>query len=266
MNPVKHLLLSNDDGINAPGLAALHEAVSDMGKISVVAPEAEQSAIGHAITIAFPILAKPHEPAQGPRGFAVTGTPADCIKLAVNVLLKEKPDLVLSGINLGSNVGVSVIYSGTISAATEGLLMGIPSMAISLCGSNHPLHWDTAAAVARCMLTKIISNGLPPATLLNVNVPNKPLSDLRGFAVTRMGQSRFIEKFERRVDPRGNEYFWLDGNLKLLENAEQTDILAIQEGFVSITPIGLDRTRHNAIPTIESWNLKLQNIKQEATP
>jgi 5'-nucleotidase len=254
---MKRLLLSNDDGIHAPGLAALHDAVRDLGQVDVVAPDAEQSAVGHAITIADPIRARRHEAAAGFSGVAVTGTPADCVKLAVTVLLKDKPDLVLSGINLGPNVGISVIYSGTVSAATEGTIMGIPSLAISLGGYEPPLHWDTAAAVARRVAQKVLSDGLPPDTLLNVNVPNRPLADLRGFAVTRMGQSRFIEIFDRRVNPRGDEYFWLDGKLELLGDTSRTDVVALQEGYVSLTPIGFDLTRHAAIPALETWNLAL---------
>lgn len=251
------ILLSNDDGIHAPGLAALHQALRNLGELHVIAPASEQSAVGHAITISDPIRARHQQTTAGFEGIAVTGTPADCVKLAVAVLLKKQPSLVMSGINLGPNAGISVIYSGTVSAATEGTIMGIPSVAVSLGGYTPPLHWDTAAHVANRIARKVLSDGLPPATLLNVNVPNLPLDELRGLQVTRMGQSRFIEIFDRRITPRGDEYFWLDGDMELRGDANQTDLLALQEGYVSITPIGFDLTRHDALPAIEAWNLGL---------
>jgi len=250
------ILLSNDDGIYAEGIMALHRAVRDLGEVVVVAPHAEQSAVGHAITISDPIKIKTIRRENGFEGYAVVGTPADCVKLAVSVLLDKPPDLVISGINLGPNAGISVIYSGTVSAATEGTILGIPSMAVSVDTLVDPL-WETAERVARRLAQEILKRGLPPGTLLNVNVPNRPVSDLKGFAVTRMGRSRFVEVFHQRVTPRGDTYYWLDGELHQLGDIDGTDFQALDQGYVSLTPIGFDLTSHAFLPELRQWNLGL---------
>jgi 5'-nucleotidase len=251
----KRILISNDDGIHSPGIQALYEAVKDLGDVIVVAPAGEQSAVGHAITLSDPIKARPIARPDGFHGFAVGGTPADCVKLAVCALLPEKPDLILSGINLGPNTGISVIYSGTVSAATEGAILGIPSVAISL-GSYQTPRWETAARVARQVAQQVLRGGLPPDTLLNVNVPNLPAKSVRGYRTTRMGRSRFVEKFDRRTDPQGNVYYWMDGDLELLGDEDGTDIIAVREGYVSLTPIWFDLTHRAALPAVKKWNLK----------
>ena len=248
------VLLSNDDGIYAPGLAALHEALCDVADVSVVAPQAESSAVGHAITIYNPLKTKEVYRNGSFFGYAVDGTPADCVKLAVSALLPEPPDFVISGINLGPNVGISVIYSGTVSAATEGTILGIPSMAISLSTFTEPI-WDTAKWVARQMLERLAEHGLPEGTLLNVNVPNIPQSLVKGTRVTRMGRSRFVETFERRTDPRGNTYYWMDGEIKLLEDPAETDMNAVADGYISLSPLGFDLTHYAALPHLEKWQL-----------
>lgn len=237
------ILLSNDDGIFAPGIGALYNAIRDLGEVHVVAPHAEQSAVGHAITLSNPIKCKPVERDGHFFGYAVGGTPADCVKLAVYGLLPKRPDLVVSGINLGPNAGISVIYSGTVSAATEGTIIGIPSMAISLATFKDPI-WDTPARVARDLVPKLARRGLPPETLLNVNVPNLPFEKIKGYRVTTMGRSRFVEVFHRRTDPRNNVYYWMDGDMELLGDGNGTDIRALEEGYVSLTPIWFDLTHH----------------------
>ena len=239
------LLICNDDGIHAPGIQALHEAVHDLGETHVVAPAAEQSAVGHAITLSNPIKCRPVEKAGKFFGHAVGGTPADCVKLAITDLVKPPPDLLISGINLGPNAGISVIYSGTVSAATEGTILGIPSMAVSLNSFTEPL-WATAARVARDLAQKVLQRGLPPETLLNVNVPNIPFEQIKGYQVTRMGRSRYNEVFHRRTDPRGNVYYWMDGEIELLGDGQGTDIRALEDGYVSLTPIWFDLT-HQAV-------------------
>ncbi len=246
------LLLSNDDGIHAPGLAALYEALRDMAEVHIVAPEYERSAVGHAITIYDPLKTKKVYKDGAFFGYAVDGTPADCVKLALGALLPEPPDFVISGINLGPNAGISVLYSGTVSAATEGTILGIPSMAISLATFKDPV-WDTAKRVAREMVARLQSDGLPQETLLNVNVPNIPLDKLQGTRITRMGRSRYIETFERRTDPRGRAYYWMDGEMALLEDPADTDLQALDDGYVSLTPLGFDLTRHAALPHFEKW-------------
>jgi 5'-nucleotidase len=237
------ILLSNDDGIYSPGLEALYLSVKDLGEVIIAAPDSQMSAVGHAITISDPIKVSEVTTPGGLKGFAIGGTPADCVKLAVEALLDRPPDLVISGINLGPNAGISVIYSGTVSAATEGTILGIPSMAISINTFKDPL-WDTAAKVARTIAAKIISDGLPRDTLINVNVPNIPFDNLQGMSITTMGRSQFKEVFHRRTDPRGNVYYWMDGEMELAPGQTGTDVQALDADFVSITPLCFDLTHH----------------------
>ena len=248
------ILICNDDGIYAPGIMALYEAVAGLGDLTVVAPEFEQSAVGHAITIADPIKIREISRSGGFSGYAVSGTPADCVKLAVTELLPDKPDMVISGINLGPNVGISVIYSGTVSGATEGAILGIPSMAISVASFKNP-QWTTAARVARQMARHVLEHGLPPDTLLNVNVPNRPPESIRGFRVTRMGRSRFAEVFHRRVNPRGDTYYWLDGELQMLGDVHGTDVQAVDDNYISLTPIWFDLSNAAAMEELRGWRL-----------
>lgn len=248
------ILICNDDGIYAPGIMALYEALSELGELTVVAPEFEQSAVGHAITIADPIKIRKISRSGGFTGFAVSGTPADCVKLAVTELLPEKPDMVVSGINLGSNVGISVIYSGTVSGATEGTILGIPSIAISLASFKNP-QWATAASVARQIARHVLEHGLPADTLLNVNVPNRHPESIRGFQVTRMGHSRFAEIFHRRANPRGDTYYWLDGELQMLGDANGTDVQAVNDNLISLTPIWFDLSNTAAMDELRGWRL-----------
>jgi 5'-nucleotidase len=251
----KLILISNDDGIYAPGIKALYEVASSFGAVSVVAPASEQSAVGHAITISDPIKIKKIERNSIFSGFAVTGTPADCVKLAVKVLLEKKPDMVISGINLGPNTGISVIYSGTVSAATEGTILGIPSIAISL-GSFTSPEWETAKYAAKLIIEKAVKYGLPADVLLNVNVPNISIAELKGIKITRMGSSRFEEIFHQRSNPAGDIYYWLDGELKIIGDSSGTDIEALHDGYISITPISYDLTNYSAIATIQERFLK----------
>ncbi|MEM7393960.1 MAG: 5'/3'-nucleotidase SurE, partial [Verrucomicrobiota bacterium] len=206
-----NILLSNDDGIHARGIRVLRNALSDLGNQHVVAPHEEQSAVGHAITIFDPIrMTRVHEGDEF-IGCAIHGTPADCVKVGLGEILKdEPPSIVFSGINLGPNTGVSVLYSGTVSAATEAAIHSVPSVAFSINTYVEP-EWDTAGRIAREVAEKSLANPLPDRTLLNVNIPNLPYAALKGYAITRMARSRWIENFHKRTDPRKNEYFWLDG-------------------------------------------------------
>ena len=252
------ILLSNDDGIQAAGIHALHDAVKDLGDIHVVAPDGERSAINHGITLTKPLHTRSFPPGGPHFGTAVSGTPADCVKLAVSLLLEPKPDLILSGINLGPNAGISVLYSGTVSAATEGPIMGIPSMALSLDTFSEP-NWDTAARVSRHLVEQVVSGKLriAPGIFWNVNIPNRPYEKLAGLRVTRMGSSRFVEKYERRDDPWGNPYYWMTGELYELGDMKGTDLEALRQGFVSLSPIGLDHTEHAAIDALAAQPPKL---------
>ena len=243
-NPVR-ILLCNDDGIHAPGISILHQAVSGFGELRVVAPDVERSAAGHAITLADPIKSTPVEKDGVFFGDAIGGTPADCIKLAVCALMKNAPpDLILSGINLGSNTGISVLYSGTVSAATEGVILGIPGVAFSLCTYVDP-QWGMAGRIVAELTEKIIQKPPPPGVLLNINLPNLSYEELKGIKVTRMGRSRFIEEFHKRLDPRGRTYYWLDGALEVHDEGDDIDIHAVRDGYVSITPIQLDLTAYD---------------------
>ncbi|MDD5483600.1 MAG: 5'/3'-nucleotidase SurE [Kiritimatiellae bacterium] len=250
------ILVSNDDGFHAPGLTALYRAAAGLGKAIVVAPAAEQSGVGHAITVFNPLKVRKHKFDGKHAGYSVNGTPADCVKIACGVLLRRRPALVVSGVNLGPNVGISVIYSGTVSAAAEGAILGVPSMAVSLDTFKNP-RWDTAARIARLLAGEIMRRGLPPATMLNVNIPNLPLKKIKGLAITRMGRSRFAEVFHRRIMPRGGDYYWLDGVLEPQENLQGTDIQAVKQGYVSITPVTFDLTNRAVLPELAKWDLKL---------
>ncbi len=256
------LLLCNDDGIHAPGISVLHRAVKKLGKLRVVAPDVERSAAGHAITLSEPIKLTPTEKDGTFFGDAIGGTPADCMKLAICALMKDAPpDLVLSGINLGSNTGISVIYSGTVAAAREGAILGIPSIAFSLCTYTEP-EWEMAERIVQDLTKKLIANPPPPGILLNINMPNLPYSKIKGIKVTRMGRSRFIEEFHRREDPRGRIYYWLDGVLDVLDEGDDIDIHAVRDGYISITPIKLDLTAHEHLQhfqALEEWQSPLGN-------
>lgn len=240
------ILLTNDDGIFAPGIGVLADALKGLGSLTVVAPDTERSAVGHAITLSDPLKTREVHRNGELFGYAVSGTPADCVKLAACALLDEPPDLVVSGINLGSNAGISIIYSGTVSAATEGTILGIPSLALSLATFTNP-QWDSAGKAARILAEYVIRSPLPRGVLLNVNIPNLAWGEIRGFRPTRMGASRFIETFDRRQDPRGNLYYWMDGYLEALPPVENTDLTALDDGYISLTPISFDLTDRTAL-------------------
>ncbi|NCC51656.1 MAG: 5'/3'-nucleotidase SurE [Spartobacteria bacterium] len=248
------ILISNDDGIYADGIMALYQAVKDLGDVTIVAPDTQRSAVGHAITLSDPIKSREIHREDGFKGYAVSGTPADCVKLAVCGLMDAPPDLVISGINLGPNAGISIIYSGTVSAATEGNILGIPSIAVSLGTFSDPI-WETGIHYARESVLLAQKNGIPAGCLVNVNVPNIPRELIKGIKLTRMGSSRFVETFDRRTDPAGNVYFWMDGDLEPMGDTEGSDLIALEQGYVSITPIGLDLTHHEALQQMQGhWD------------
>jgi 5'-nucleotidase len=243
--------------VQSPGLHALACALSQLGEVTVCAPEAEQSAVGHSITTRVPLRLQPVALDGLEHAYCVNGTPADAVKLAVGWLRAEDPpDLVVSGINLGPNPATNVIYSGTVSAATEACILGIPSIAISLATFVDPL-WETAAGVAVRIARAVLERGLPPRTLLNVNVPNRPPEQVRGARLTRQGDSSFVDSLEERVDPRGQRYYWLAGSYQMTDTDPTTDALALEEGWVSVTPLGLDLTAHHAFAELSRWSWDL---------
>jgi 5'-nucleotidase len=209
----------------------------------VVAPDAERSAVGHAITTLTPLRVKEYRRGRALLGYATNGTPADCVKLGVSAIFEGRPDVVVSGINLGSNTATNVIYSGTVSAATEARILGIPSVAVSLGTFTNP-QWSYAATVGRRVAAHVLEHGLPSKVLLNVNVPNLPRSAIKGIRVTRQGDSVFEESYELRTDPRGQPYYWLAGTFRLRDDDPETDAWAIANGYVSITPVTFDLTAH----------------------
>jgi 5'-nucleotidase len=224
--------------------------------VTVVAPDAERSAVGHAITTLLPLRVKEFRRGRQMLGYAVDGTPADCVKIGVGPLFHGGVDLVVSGINLGSNTATNVIYSGTVSAATEARILGIPSIAISLDALVEP-RWSYAASLGRRVAAVVLARGLPERVLLNVNVPNLPRSGIKGIKVTRQGNSAYVEDFAIREDPRRQPYYWLAGSYENQDQDPETDSWALANGFVSITPISYDLTAHQAIPEIASWPWRL---------
>lgn len=248
---VMKILLTNDDGIYAPGLFALYQALKTDYQIHIVAPESEMSAVGHAITLLSPIRVKSVRRSGKFYGFAVNGTPADCVKIACQELLDGPPDMVLSGINVGANVGVNILYSGTVSAATEGAFLGIPSAAISLNTLKHP-EFAFAAQFSKKIIQFVRENGLGDGVALNVNIPAVPPEDIKGVCLTRQGTSRFKERFEKRNDPRGNVYYWLTGE-KFIENGNpQNDSVALRKKMITITPIHYDLTAERELERLRS--------------
>jgi 5'-nucleotidase len=250
--------LTNDDGIHAPGLMALYAELSRDHDVTVVAPESEMSAVGHAITLRSPLRVQEIHKNGTFFGYGVTGTPADCVKIAVQELLKTPPDIILSGINLGANVGVNVLYSGTVSAATEGAFLGIQSAAISLDTRKDP-DFTVAASFSRKIIKFISESGLGNGIALNVNVPAIPADMIKGVAITRQGVGRFRERYERRIDPRGNVYYWLTGETRVEEEREDSDARALADGMIAITPISFDLTCLKEIDRLKksAWTLNL---------
>jgi 5'-nucleotidase len=241
---VTRILVTNDDGITSPGLHALYVALSELGEVTIVAPDAEQSAVGHAITTITPLRFKEVELADGIAGYAVKGTPADSVRLAILTICQTPPDLVVSGINLGPNTATNVIYSGTVSAATEARILHVPSIAVSLATFKDPI-WKTAAQYARDLAAEVLAHGLPDKVLLNINVPNVPLDKVKGVRVTRQGNSGYKERYETRADPRGVPYYWQAGTYSMTDVEEDTDALAVDRGYVSVTPVSFDLTAYD---------------------
>jgi len=244
-------LLTNDDGIYARGLTALYRELSKDAECIIVAPEIEQSAVGHAITISRPLMVRKARKNGSFLGYAVAGTPADCVKIGISELAGGPVDLVVSGINLGANVGINVLYSGTVSAATEAAIQGIPSLAISL-DTHREADFSTAARFARRMAAFILETPLPQVAL-NVNVPAIPEEEIRGVVVAKQGRARLMESFERRIDPRENIYYWLAGETELpLHEDEESDGSCLKRGMITITPIYYDLTRHDLLDDLKA--------------
>jgi 5'-nucleotidase len=249
----KTILVTNDDGLAAEGLSALVRSLSGLGRVIIVAPDQEQSASSHAITLDKPLRIKEHAPSR----FGVSGTPTDCVLLAIHGILERKPDLIVSGINHGPNMGEDVTYSGTVAAAIEGCILGIASMAISL-ASWEAAQFDGAAAAASQLARAMLEMGGTRARLWNVNVPAVPRSEIKGIRVTKLGSRVYNDIIIKKKDPRGKDYFWIGGAEPGWSAGDNTDFAAVSAGYISVTPLRLDFTDYDGIVELEerglAWN------------
>ena len=243
-----HILLSNDDGYEAPGIRCLASVLAKHATVTVVAPDRNRSGASNSLTLDDPIRA--HTMPDGV--VRVNGTPTDCVHLAITGLLTKEPDIVISGINAGANLGDDVLYSGTVAAAMEGRFLGLPAMAVSMLGMN-PTHYDTAAEVVRRMLMRLSECPLPSDTILNINVPDRPYADLAGIQTTRLGHRHKAEPVIKAKDPRGRDMYWVGPPGEEREEGPGTDFYAVRAGYASVTPLQVDLTRHNAIPDLSNW-------------
>jgi 5'-nucleotidase len=251
-----HILVTNDDGITAPGLLALVQEMRTLGQVSVLAPDHNWSASGHVKTLDRPLRVKEVRLADGTPALTSDGAPSDCVALAVHGFLPQEVDLVVSGINPYANIGHDVTYSGTVTAAMEAVIWGVPGVAVSLDSpENHlgALDYGPAARIARRIAQAVIQRGLPAGTLLNVNVPHLPEEEIKGLRVTRQGLRVYHNKLDRRQDPRGHPCYWISGDAPTGIPEEGTDVGALAEGHVSITPLQLDLTAHRALRDLKSW-------------
>lgn len=243
------ILLTNDDGIYARGLESLVRVLKKKYSLWVVAPESEQSAVGHALTLTQPLRVKKIYKNGSFFGYGVNGTPADCVKIALHELIAPPPRFLISGINLGPNVGVNVIYSGTVSAATEGTMMGLTSMAVSI-DSYKTRKFETAALITASLLELLIKTPLPRGVSLNVNIPDLPPSEIKGIRLAKQGTFRFVERFERRIDPRENVYYWQTGIQSPTDESFDNDQALLSTGYVTLTPIGYDLTHYPSLTNL----------------
>ena len=248
------VLVTNDDGISAPGIRTLIAIMSEIAEVVVVAPDKPQSAMGHAITVNSTLtLNKTSKENDAILEYECSGTPADCVKMAVSVVLKRKPDLCVSGINHGSNSSINVIYSGTMSAAIEAGMDGIPAIGFSLCDFSWNANFEATKKYIKNIVEQVLKNGLPLGTVLNVNFPNISEKEIKGIKICRQAKAVYEENFDKRTSPFGKEYYWLSGSFVNLDKGEDTDEWALANNYVSIVPIQFDLTAHHAISFLNSW-------------
>lgn len=257
--PAKHkpsILVTNDDGVYAPGLHALVAAMHRIGQVVVVAPDKPQSGMGHAITLNEPLRLKKTDIFSGIEAYACTGTPVDCVKLAKDKILHHKPDLCVSGINHGSNSSINIIYSGTMSAAVEAAIEGIPAIGFSLLDYSMEADFSAAKHFAHYIAGEVLQYNLPAGTLLNVNIPGLSLEEIRGIRICRQAVAKWVEEYDERTDPRGEKYYWLTGKFVNYDKGDDTDEWALTNRFVSVVPVQFDMTAHHAISYInKNWEL-----------
>ena len=250
------ILVTNDDSIYAKGIKSLVEVVKELGDVLVVSPQDPQSGMGHAITIHDPLRLKPSDEFKNIESYTCSGTPVDCVKLAIYEVLKKRPTLLVSGINHGSNAATNVLYSGTMSAAVEGAIEGIPSIGFSLLDYDSNADFDAAKHFAKLICKSVLKNGLPKGTCLNVNIPKGKINEINGVKNCRQGKAFWEDAFEKRTDPFGGDYYWLTGDFAVTDRGEDTDMYALENNYVSVVPTQFDMTAHHLISTLNEWDLK----------
>jgi len=248
------ILITNDDGITAPGIRTLIDVMNEFGDVFVVAPDSPQSGMGHAITLDSTLHIESLNLDDGPQvEYSCSGTPADCVKLAVNEILNRKPDLCVSGINHGANSAINVLYSGTMSAAIEAGIEGIPSIGFSLLDHSWNANFEPLKKHIRAITKNVLDNGLPEGIVLNVNFPKE---DIKGLKICRQAKSNWIEEFDKRTSPQGKEYYWLTGKFENQDNGTDTDIHALENGYATIVPVQFDLTAHHFIQNLNTWDFE----------
>lgn len=253
------ILVTNDDGITAPGLRALVRFMKDLGDVVVVAPDSPQSGMGHAITIDSTLYVKKMTvdiENGAEEEYSCSGTPADCVKLALQEILPKKPDICVSGINHGSNSSINVIYSGTMSAAIEAGIEGVPAIGFSLCDYAWEADFESAEAHIKKIVREAISNKIPQGVVLNVNIPKLEKSKIKGIKIARQARANWKEKFDKRTNPMGKDYYWLTGEFELLDKGADTDEWALANSYISVVPTQFDLTAHHAIQNLNNWDLQ----------
>jgi len=250
------ILVTNDDGITAPGIRRLIDIVKEIGNVFVVAPDSPQSGMGHAITVDNTLhINKISKENAEISEYTTSGTPADCVKIAKNEIIKEKIDLCVSGINHGGNSSINVLYSGTMSAAIEAGIEGIPAIGFSLADFSWKADFEPVASFIKKIIEEVLQNGLPEGVVLNVNFPKLKKEAIKGMRICRQAKAKYVEKFDKRQSPFGKEYYWLAGEFECLDKGEDTDVWALQNGYISIVPVQFDLTAHHVIQQLNTWNL-----------
>jgi 5'-nucleotidase len=247
------IFVTNDDGITSGGIRTLIDIMRHLGNVVVVAPDKPQSGTAHAITINVPLRLKAITIEPGYQEYSCNGTPADCVKLGFKVILKGRPDLLVSGINHGSNASINVIYSGTMAAVFEGAMSGVPSIGFSLLNYKHDADFNHCREYVKKITEKVIAEGIPDGICLNVNIPDSTSDEIKGIRICRQADGTWEEDFDERIDPIGRNYYWLKGIFVKTGNGEDTDEWALENNWVSVVPVQFDFTAHNAIPALKSW-------------
>ncbi|QNK76404.1 5'/3'-nucleotidase SurE [Winogradskyella undariae] len=249
------ILVTNDDGITAPGIRTLISVMNQIGDVVVVAPDSPQSATGHSITINSTLhIEKVNIDGKQPE-YSCSGTPVDCVKLAVNEILERRPDICVSGINHGSNSSINVIYSGTMSAAVEAGIEGIPAIGFSLLDYNWGANFEHCKTFVETITRQVLEHGLPEGVVLNVNLPNLKKEEIKGIKICRQAKANWKEEFDKRTNPMGRDYYWLTGKFVNMDEGEDTDEWALENGYVSVVPVHFDLTAHHAIQSLNTWEL-----------